>query len=394
MTIEELESALGPRGQVFVKAGDNRRLVRKWLTANGIPSAVVQGLTLRQLASAYNDETNGALEALRTWQAPGVPADADDEADDAPAVRSDGGLESAILNLVQGRVKAGLDESSVRTIIDERIAELGGLKPVRIEVAIADRPAVEMATQHPAFERVLKLVCAGANVLLVGPAGCGKTRLCEALATATAREFAYVSGSAGASESILTGWLLPADGGRFEYQPSEFVRLYEKGGAVLLLDELDGFDSNMLLTANAMLANGHFSVPQRREAPIVRRGPDVAIVASANTYGHGADRIYAGRNQLDAATLDRFIIVEMDYDRGIESRLGTAGGLTPSEMADLWALRDRVREARLSRVVSTRAFEKAVKSKAAGDSWKETTRTLLSGWTRDELAKVAPEAVR
>jgi hypothetical protein len=45
------------------------------------------------------------------------------------------------------------------------------------------------------------------------------------------------------------------------------------------------------------------------------------VCAAANTYGTGADALYVGRNQLDAATLDRFYVVEMDYDRKLEAKL-------------------------------------------------------------------------
>jgi energy-coupling factor transporter ATP-binding protein EcfA2 len=368
----------------------------------GVPSEIVQAATLRELADAYNDETNGKLMSLADRVTArraaairdGVEPDDQGEAIEpdaqaaVAAVANGGSLESAILNLVQGRVKAGMDESSVRTLIDERIAEIGGFAPRRIVVEIADRPAVEMDGQHPVFERVLRLLFEGENVFLVGPAGCGKTKLCEAIATAMGREFAYVSGSAGVSESVVTGWLLPEDGGAFRYQPSEIVRLYERGRALILFDEFDAFDGNMIITLNAALANGHFSVPQRRAAPLVRRGPDVSFIAAANTFGHGADRVYAGRNQLDGATLDRFVVVEMDYDRGIETRVGTQGGLTASEMADLWSLREKAGAARLSRIVSTRAFTKAAAMKRAGDAWPSVLATLTAGWTRDELGKV------
>jgi hypothetical protein len=50
----------------------------------------------------------------------------------------------------------------------------------------------------------------------------------------------------------------------------------------------------------------------------------------ANTYGQGANATYVGRNQLDAATLDRLAVVEYDYDSAWEARIAgcTAEGST------------------------------------------------------------------
>lgn len=414
MTILELEQALGPRGKCFVKAGDNRSLVKRWLRMRGIPGGTVELATLRELADAYNDSTDSHLNNLvQTVEFRRAAKAADDKAAaaladlgkaiesptphappaDGPPHVAAGFIEAAILDLVQGRVKAGVDRDEVTRIVDERLADAAGMLPRRILVDIPGREAVEMDGQHAIFDRVLKLVLAGESLFIVGPAGCGKTTLCAALAKAQQHDFTYLAGSAGQSESVVTGWLLPGEGGAFVYSPSEFVRLYERGNATILLDEFCAFDPNMTIVLNAALANGHFSVPQRRDNPLVKRGDNVVLIAADNTHGFGPDRIYSGRNQMDGATLDRFTIVEMDYDRALESRLGAAGGLTASEMADLWSLRDKVRENKLSRIVSTRAFTKAGNMKRAGDSWETVLATLTSGWTRDELAK-AGRAVR
>lgn len=419
MTIQELEAQLGPRGKCYVKAGDNRNLVKRWLRMKGIPGETVERATLRELADAYNDSTDSHLANLETTVRNRLAAKAADEAaakaledlgkvDNPAAVaaaveRMDaiesprpvaaGFIEAAILDLVQGRVKAGIDRDEVTRIVDERLADAAGMLPRRILVDIPGRAAVEMDGQHAIFDRVLKLVLAGESLFIVGPAGCGKTTLCAALAKAMQHDFTYLAGSAGQSESVVTGWLLPGEGGAFVYSPSEFVRLYERGNATILLDEFCAFDPNMTIVLNAALANGHFSVPQRRDNPLVKRGENVVLIAADNTHGFGPDRIYSGRNQMDGATLDRFTIIEMDYDRALESRIGAAGGLTASEMADLWAMRDKVRENKLSRIVSTRSFIKAGNMKRAGDSWDVVLSTLTSGWTRDELAK-AGRAVR
>lgn len=260
---------------------------------------------------------------------------------------------------------------------------------------------------HPVFEKVLRLVQAELNVLLVGPAGCGKTTLAHMISRALKRKYGTLHCTSGASESQLTGWLLPVgegkDKGAFTYVASEFVELYEGGNSVFLLDEIDAADPNMLLVINSALANGAVHIPQRHQKPTVTRGKNVAIISAANTFGNGADAMYAGRNQLDAATLDRFYVVKMDYDEALEADIM---GHTPpvaapwnpapketyeADVSDLatWVkqLRVLVAQNRLRRVVGTRTFQKAVTARKVGVPVHEIKRDLLSGWTRDEAAK-------
>ena len=200
---------------------------------------------------------------------------------------------------------------------------LGQIKPevTEIIVKVADRPAVKMDGKvHEKFTEILDLAAQRMEMLLVGPAGCGKSHLAEQIAKALGLRFGSISCSAGMSEGQITGRLIPTgEGGRFEYQRSQFVAFYEEGG-VFLLDEMDAADPNVMLVINQALANGHLPVPNRIENPQAKRHPDFVLIAAANTFGNGANRMYVGRNQLDESTLDRFRIgqVVMDYDQGLE----------------------------------------------------------------------------
>ena len=242
---------------------------------------------------------------------------------------------------------------------------------------------------HEKFERVLKLSSIRQNILLVGPAGCGKTALAEQVAKAMDLPFAFVSCSAGMSENQLTGWLLPVQaGGAFAYVPASFVELYEQGG-VFLIDEIDAADENVLLALNAALANGQMTIPQRRESPLAKKHKDFVCIAAANTFGHGGDLIYAGRNKLDGATLDRFRagVVKMDYDANLEE------ALVDSEVLR-WAMpiRQRIRELKLKRVMSTRALLDYTKQKEMlGFGPKDWEESFFADWTRDELVKIGRE---
>lgn len=277
--------------------------------------------------------------------------------------------EQRVREIVAGEVEAALERSPV----------------VTIEVKRADGTThkVEGHTR-PEFQDVLTAASVGLNVLLVGPAGCGKTHLAHQVATALGRQFASISCTAGMSESALMGWMLPGPGGEFVYVPSDFVTVYEQGG-VFLFDEIDAADSNTLLFVNQALANGSFYLPQRKGATKVTRHPDFVCIAAANTYGTGSNMVYAGRERLDESTLDRFRAgtIELGYDQKLER-----AAVDPEVLAWGWAVRKRISEARLSRVLSTRFLLDATKLVKAGRTLDQIKATYYTGWKADERAKV------
>lgn len=410
MSVSETEALLGARGTLQVTS-DNKLTVRKWLTANGVPGMFAACLSRSDLQQAYNDKSDAALDVIKRHAAKAAEEEGANE-DAAPQLAiatpqasnghangahgPNGGQASLALIrdiLLTGyEPKATVDENTVRKIVADALANITPQKTV-IEVKHGDAAPVTLGDHvHPLFERVLKLSVEASRrkklgVLLVGPAGCGKTHLCEQVAKALGDNYAAIHGSAGASESALTGWLLPSDGGKFEYVPAPFVTGYEQGKTTFCLDEIDAFDANMLLVANGAIANGHMHIAHRRDNPVVTRGDGFKIIATANTFGTGANPMYAGRNALDAATLDRFIVVEIDYDRELESNIAAANGMTETQRDEIWRLRDKVRNAGLRRAVSTRAFEKCAIMLAAGDTWQRSMETLVVGWTNDEKSK-------
>jgi cobaltochelatase CobS len=378
--------------------------LRKWLSANGVPSTYAARLSFAELENAWNDTSDASLNILRLSQgaatssaahaAPATPSTANPfeepmtihphtTAHTAPA--STANPLDGLMAYINANMAGAVNEDRVRAIVEEA---LSGVAPRAIEI-ISDMGMVRIEERtNPVFDRVLKLIACGENVLIVGPAGCGKTHLVEQVAKALDRRFGMLSGSAGASESQIMGWLLPSDNGKFAYQPSEFIELYEGGNSIFLFDEYDAFDGNMLLCANSALANGHITVPQRLGNQRVNRGANVGIVATANTYGTGADPIYSGRNQLDGATLDRFIVVEMTYDEKLETEMAMIGGLYPEQLGRFHRLRDKVAQAGLLRVISTRALKKTISNMRCGMDFGAALQDLTTGWSADEKQRV------
>lgn len=277
----------------------------------------------------------------------------------------------------------------------QELAELkeAGTKERIVEVQLkngAKEVKVIKGLFHHKFPRVLKLAEHRKNIWLAGPTGCGKSWISEQVAESLGLSYSFVSCTAGMSEGVLGGRLLPTgEGGMFEYIMSEFVNAFEKGG-VFLLDELDAADANVMLMINSALASGKLAVTNRSKKPYAKRHKDFVCIAAANTFGTNADRMYSGRNKLDAATLDRFGIgkVLMDYDSAVEEQL------CPDEtlLKICHGLRKGIVQHRLERAMSTRFIGDAhymmTEAEWTLDMVFDKHDGFFCGWREDEINKV------
>lgn len=301
------------------------------------------------------------------------------------------------------KVSASLDENDLGQLKKDALAQVDQIvreelkKHRRIEVKAPHRQRARKMSYKlpPVFEDIIQFASQRIHCMMVGPTGSGKTFLGERVAEALSLEFAAISCSAGMSESKLEGSMLPTGkGGAFEYWPSSFVQMYEEGG-VFLFDEIDASDPNTLTLINAALAGDRFFVEKRFENPEVVRHEDFICLAAANTWGQGADAQFVGREQLDAATLNRFSVgmVEVGYDQDVER------WIVDQEMKDeeqakqllafCWAAREACMTHNIRRAVSTRFIkELAVMVEAykwPQDKWEQQ---MFRGWSRTEVSKV------
>lgn len=184
-------------------------------------------------------------------------------------------------------------------------------RTIRVNVPARPETTIE-GDQHKDFPALLSLLAAGLNVMLVGPAGSGKTHACKSAAAALGLKFYCMSVGAQTTMSAIMGYM-DANG---QYVGTVFRDAFELGG-VFLLDELDAGNPNVLTALNAALANGHCAFPDG----MVKQHPEFRCVAAANTYGNGQDRQYVGRNQLDATSLDRFACLPWNYDESLEFKI-------------------------------------------------------------------------
>lgn len=165
---------------------------------------------------------------------------------------------------------------------------------------------------HKMFYMTLQAVRANVPVYLAGPAGSGKTTLAKQVAGALALSCNIMSFCAQTSKSDLLGFI-DATG---HYQTSSFRHTFENGG-LFLFDEIDAANPNILTLLNCAIANRECTFPDRPEKP-VKASENFRVIAAANTLGRGGRGDYTGRLQLDAATLDRFAVIECEYDESLE----------------------------------------------------------------------------
>ncbi len=283
-----------------------------------------------------------------------------------PKKQPEGKLAQGIQDLIKetmGDIPSQDDiEAMVKMLVEDELNKHN--KVFRVEVK---RPKGEVFEQgeeprHKAFKEALAATAAGLNVMYVGPAGCGKTKMAEQVSDALGLDFRFTG--AVASEYKLLGFM-NAQGVPVR---TEYREAYEKGG-VFLWDEIDASAPQAMLSFNAGLANGHQDFPD----VVVKRHDDFRAIASANTYGNGADRIYVGRNQLDAASLDRFYVIPMDYDEDLEKILyGTDEWVTYVQRA-----RAAIKKLNIRHVVSMRAIDQGLRMKGSGIARKGVERAVL-----------------
>ncbi len=334
---------------------------------------------------------------IRSNVVPMVAAAAPNMIDDTPVVFPTSTpadqLAAAIRAIAEGS-KGQLDEDRVREIaaasagkmgadlsdmFERRMAEIAAAatKTTRLEVKSAKGTHVVEGIQHEITPTVIAVVALGHNAMMIGPAGCGKTTIGETTARALGLPF-YIT-----SIVFDTHELMGFVDGHGKYHSTAFRKAFETGG-VWVADEIDAWDAAALLVANSALANGFATFPDR-ETPVSRH-PDFRMIATANTYGHGADRLYVGRNELDAASLDRFAAIDVDYDQALETELST----NEEWCGYVWQVRAAVRKAGIRHVVSTRAILNGQAALGAGMARKTVEELyLFKGMNKNDREMVA-----
>lgn len=263
-------------------------------------------------------------------------------------------------------------ENHLKNNLDKFIEDKYGVLPKRIEI-VRDETTRKTMTGifHKEFENICRIVNSDIPLMLVGSAGAGKNYTLEQVAEALDLEF-YFSNAVN-QEYKLTGFI-DANG---KYHETQFYQAFTKGG-MFFLDEIDASCPECLVILNSAIANRYFDFPIGR----VKAHENFRVVCAGNTYGTGADMVYVGRNVLDGATLDRFVVLPFDYDDEVEKQLAYDQTLYDF----IRALRNAITESNLRYIVSMRALINATKLLKIGvDKMSILKTTIIKNMQIDDL---------
>lgn len=237
------------------------------------------------------------------------------------------------------------------------------------------------------YDNLKNLVTMGFDVLVCGPAGCGKSR--------AGREIGRELGKPGNTHAFRAGmrksellYSKELRNGDSVIELSPLLREVQKP-LVTVIDEALSVDPEVLICFNGLLESSQRSV----DTPIgeVVRDKEHRFILTSNTDGRSESRIYRAPQMQDASILSRVMVMNVDYDEKVEKNIAYASNAPDWQyiVHNTHALRTAVRKADMVMDISTRWIVQACKLNKAGVARnKALAMAMLDRFTENELKKL------
>jgi MoxR-like ATPase len=161
------------------------------------------------------------------------------------------------------------------------------------------------------WKYLIRNIIRGKNIMMTGPAGCGKTMAAKAAANSLEgyKTFIINLGATQDPRTTLIGNTQFDTKKGTVFNTSPFVKAIQTPNTVVVLDELTRAHPEAHNILMSVLDQGqrYLRLDEAADAPIVKVADGVSFIASANIGNE-----YTATRALDRAILDRFTIIEMD----------------------------------------------------------------------------------
>jgi MoxR-like ATPase len=156
----------------------------------------------------------------------------------------------------------------------------------------------------------------GYPTLIVGHAGVGKNQLIGEVAFSRNQPLIKINCSGDMRTSSLLGRIAPVAGkdgqSEFVWQDGLLIEGIRKGYWVDL-DEINSLDADILFAIHGLIDDGFMTLANNSE--IIYAHPDFRLFATMNPIS------YYGVKTLNQALIDRFAVLEMDFDEEVDKKL-------------------------------------------------------------------------
>jgi len=161
------------------------------------------------------------------------------------------------------------------------------------------------------WKYLIRNILRGKNIMMTGPAGCGKTMAAKAAANSIegySMEIFNLGSTQDPRATLIGNTQFDTKKGTV-FSPSPFVKAIQTPNTVVVLDELTRAhpEAHNILMSVLDAGQRYLRLDEASDSPIVKVAEGVSFIASANIGNE-----YTSTRQLDRAIVDRFTIIEMD----------------------------------------------------------------------------------
>jgi MoxR-like ATPase len=161
------------------------------------------------------------------------------------------------------------------------------------------------------WKYLIRNIIRGKNIMMTGPAGCGKTMAAKAAANSIEgynMEIFNLGSTQDPRATLIGNTQFDTTKGTV-FSPSPFVKAIQTPNTVIVLDEISRAHPEAHNILMSVLDQGqrYLRLDEAADSPVVKVAEGVSFIASANIGNE-----YTATRQLDRALVDRFTIIEMD----------------------------------------------------------------------------------